>query len=275
MWSLNPAFISRYRNALQPILFTGLRASLALLPALLFSIHSGFNVEVTRLSVSLFITSAVIGPGVGDTAYAKAIQILGGGRAVVIAYTYIFVAQALSTLIGETLRTSVVFGAILAFLGLIVSAPRNSEGAKISLKGVSYAVAASLCWGAGTVLSTASLSYADPASLLTIRLGILVMIFVPAGLLSVHVERDYDIRSNLRELIICSGLTGVIGWFGGMYFFLLSLATIGTASTVLATALTPILSIITTRSVARESHNYRLVLSAGLISLGIIIAAFF
>jgi len=87
------------------------------------------------------------------------------------------------------------------------------------------------------------------------------------------VRRDYDIRNNIRGLVVCSGLTGFIGWFGGMYFFLMSLDIVGTASTVLATALTPILSMITTSSVAGESHNYRLVLGAGLTSLGIGTAA--
>ncbi|MFN3268056.1 MAG: EamA family transporter [Zestosphaera sp.] len=265
--------MSRYRNSLQPILFTGLRALLALLPALLLSIFAGFNVEAAPLSILLFTTSALIGPGLGDAAYTKAIQIIGGGRAVIIAYTYIFVAQALSILAGEVLKLGVVVGAFLAFLGLMISVPRNSGSSEISIRGFGYAAAASLCWGMGTVLSTISLHYADPVSLLVIRLGVIAVVFMPAGLLSIRVRRDYDIHSNFRKLIECSGLTGIVGWFGGMYFFLLSLATIGTASTVLATALTPILSMITTRNVARETHSRALVLGAALTSLGIGIAA--
>jgi DME family drug/metabolite transporter len=273
LWSLNPAFISRYRNSLQPILFTGLRALLALLPAVVFCLLAGFNAEVTSYSLALFVVSALIGPGVGDAAYTKAIQILGGGRAVVVAYTYIFVAQALSVIAGEALKPGTVVGAVLAFLGLFISTPRNSGGSRASLRGFGYAATASVCWGTGTVLSTMSLHYSDPVSLLVIRLGVLVSVFIPAGLLSVYVRRDYDIRNNIRGLVVCSGLTGFIGWFGGMYFFLMSLDIVGTASTVLATALTPILSMITTSSVAGESHNYRLVLGAGLTSLGIGTAA--
>lgn len=246
---------------------------LALLPALLLSIFAGFDVEVSLLSILLFTTSALIGPGLGDAAYTKAIQIIGGGRAVIIAYTYIFVAQALSVLAGEVLKLGVVVGAFLAFLGLMTSVPRNSGSSEISLRGFGYAAAASLCWGVGTVLSTISLHYADPVSLLVIRLGIVAVVFMPAGLLSIRVRRDYDIHNNFRKLIECSGLTGIVGWFGGMYFFLLSLATVGTALTVLATALTPILSMITTRNVARETHSHALVLGAALTSLGIGIAA--
>ncbi|MEO3994009.1 MAG: DMT family transporter [Desulfurococcaceae archaeon TW002] len=274
LWSLNPAFISRYRGSLQPILFTGLRALLALLPALLLCVFVGFNAEISPLTILLFTASALIGPGIGDAAYTKAIQIIGGGRAVVVAYTYIFVAQALSILVGEVLKLGVVVGAFLAFLGLIISAPKNSGGSEISLRGFGYAAAASLCWGVGTVLSTVSLHYADPISLVVIRLGIIVVFFIPAGLLSIRIRIDYNIRNDLRKLVVCSGLTGIVGWFGGMYFFLLSLATIGTASTVLATALTPILSMITTRNVAREIHSSTLVLGAALMSLGIGVAAF-
>lgn len=274
LWSLNPAFISKYKNALQPILFTGLRALLALLPTLLLCSLTGFRVEVTPLSILLFTASALIGPGIGDAAYTRAIQVLGGGRAVVVAYTYIFVAQALSVLLGEVLRLGVLVGAVLAFLGLVISAPNNSGNKEASLKNFSYAATASLCWGIGTVLSTMSLHYADPTSLLVIRLGVLVAVFIPAGLLSIHVKKNYSIQNNLRKMIECSGITGVIGWFGGMYFFLLSLATVGTASTVLATALTPILSMITTRGVAREFHNHALILGAALTSLGIVVAAF-
>ncbi|MEM4486557.1 MAG: DMT family transporter [Zestosphaera sp.] len=273
LWSLNPAFISRYRSSLHPVLLTGFRALLGLLPAALLSVFTGFSAEVTPLSISLFLTAALIGPGVGDAAYTKAIQMVGGGRAVIVAYTYIFVAQALSALAGEVVRPGVVAGAVLAFLGLLVSRPRNSGSAEAPLKGLGYAAAASLCWGVGTVLSTASLHYTDPTSLLVIRLLVLSATFIPAGLATVSLRRDYDLRTNFRGLIICSGLTGVIGWFGGMYFFLLSLATIGTASTVLATALTPILSMVTTRSIAGESHGLRLILGAGLTSLGIGTAA--
>lgn len=246
---------------------------LALLPALLLCTLTNFHAEVTPFSTLLFITSALVGPGLGDAAYTKAIQILGGGRAVVVAYTYIFVAQSLSVLAGEVLRPGVIIGATLAFLGLVISVPSNSGKTKASLRGFSYAVMASLCWGIGTVLSTMSLHYTDPISLLVIRLGVLTTVFIPAGLLSIYARKNYNIKDNMRKLIECSGLTGVIGWFGGMYFFLLSLATIGTASTVLATALTPILSMITTKSVARESHSYRLVLGAVLTSFGIGVAA--
>lgn len=273
LWSLNPAIISRYRNSLQPVLFTGLRALLALLPALLLCALTGFRAEVEPLSILLFAASALIGPGVGDTAYTKAIQVLGGGRAVVVAYTYIFVAQALSVFAGEVLRSSVLVGASLAFLGLVISMPRNSVKKEVPLRGFGYAAVASVCWGAGTVLSTVSLRYADPVSLLVIRLGVLAAVFIPAGLLDVHFKGNYNIHDNLRKLVVSSGMTGVIGWFGGMYFFLSSLAAIGTASTVLVTALTPILSMITTKGVARESHSPALILGTALVSLGIGLAA--
>jgi len=149
LWSLNPAFISRYRNSLQPILFTGLRALLALLPAVVFCSLAGFNAEVTSYSLALFVVSALIGPGVGDAAYTKAIQILGGGRAVVVAYTYIFVAQALSVIAGEALKPGTVVGAVLAFLRLFISTPRNSGESRASLRGFGYAATASACWGNG------------------------------------------------------------------------------------------------------------------------------
>ncbi len=273
MWSFNPAFISRYKESLHPVFFTGLRALMAFIPAMLLSCFTGFKAVFTPLSITLFITSALIGPGVGDTAYTRAIQLLGGGKAAVISYTYIFVAQALSALFGEALGLGTLIGAILAFLGLLISIPQHTGSSRNPLRGLGYGALASLSWGLGAVLSGFSLDFTDPTSLLTIRLFTLFVAFLPLGGLSIARGGNYNISRNARGLLICASLTGIVGWFGGMYFFLASLALIGTASTVLATALTPIISMMTTRNIAGESHGYKLILGAILTSLGIGIAA--
>ncbi|MEM2021142.1 MAG: DMT family transporter [Zestosphaera sp.] len=274
MWSFNPAFISRYKESLHPIFFTGLRALMAFIPAVLLSYLVGFKAVFTPLSISLFVFSALIGPGVGDAAYTRAIQLLGGGKAVVISYTYIFIAQALSALFEEVVGPGILVGALLAFLGLLVSMPQDTGSSRTSLRGLGYGALASLSWGFGAVLSSFSLHFTDPASLLAIRLFILFIVFLPLGMLSIARGGDYSISRNARGLLISAGVTGIIGWFGGTYFFLASLALVGTASTVLATALTPIISMMTTRNIARESHSHKLVLGAILTSLGIGIAAF-
>ncbi|MEM0297217.1 MAG: DMT family transporter [Zestosphaera sp.] len=273
MQALNTAFTSRYRRSIHPILLTGLRALMSLAPAIAVCFLTDFRADTALTSVLLFIASALIGPGVGDAAYTKAIQMVGGGRAVIVANIYIFVAQALSALAGEVLGLGVVLGAVLAFTGSAISVSHNMNRGSASLRGICYAALASLSWGLGTVLNRVALNYAEPMSLLTIRMLVLTAVFIPAGLLTISAKKDYSIHTNLGNLIKCSIITGLVGWFSGMYFFLLSLATIGTASTVIVTASVPIMSMGMNKIVAKEPLGLRLVLGASLTSLGIGVAA--
>jgi len=116
LWSLNPALISRFECPSRPLTFAGLRTLVAFMLLTPFTNFKRLELDVFALMV--LFASAVADLGLGVAAYTKAIGFLGGGLATVIAYTDIFVAQAIAFLIfNEELRPSLVVGAAVAFAG--------------------------------------------------------------------------------------------------------------------------------------------------------------
>uniref|UniRef100_A0A7C5TIE0 EamA family transporter n=1 Tax=Ignisphaera aggregans TaxID=334771 RepID=A0A7C5TIE0_9CREN len=103
IWSLNPALISRFKKYVKPITFTAMRAIMASI--FLFPMVFLNRIELPYsqpIVIAVIAASAILGPGIGDAAYTKAIQIIGGSLAVVVSYTYMFIAQVIAaTLFNE------------------------------------------------------------------------------------------------------------------------------------------------------------------------------
>lgn len=269
-WSLNPAVISRFREHIRPITFTALRALAAL--ALLCPIAVG-RLELRDSSpyaIAIIVLSAVVGPGIGDALYTRSIQVLGGSLAVVLGYTYIFIAQFLAVLLlGEELTLGVAVGTMLAFGGVVLAVGPKASRSGAGATGVAYAFGAAISWGVATVMIGLALQFAGTLTLTVVRLATILALFLPVGLLT----EGLPPRSSLKPLLVASAVTGIMGWGIGMYLFILSIGLIGVAVTSTATALTPVLSQLTTKLVAGERVRASTVLGAALTSIGIAVTA--
>ncbi len=272
MWSLNPAVVSRFRAFIKPFTYTALRAVAAILFLTPVVTLGGIGIQDGSLSALIVIVlSAIIGPGLGDALYTKSIQLIGGSLAVLISYTYIFVAQVIAAVaIGEPLRYTLIAGSMTAFAGIAVALLRSEETSKLDLKGLACAVGAAILWGAATVMIKIALAYADTLSLTFVRLLVIAITFFPLGL----ALEGLPPRTHMRPLLIASSITGVLGWGIGMYLFVYSIFAIGVSATAIATALTPVLSQMSTKLIAGEKPRLRQVLGALLISIGIFLSMF-
>ena len=268
LWSLNPAIISKYSRDIKPLIFAGLRAligSLFLIIVVVFI--TSLNIEFNP-GLLVAVVSALLGPGLGDTFYTKAVRSLGGSLAVVISYTYIFVATGLSILfLGEKGGLTILFGSILAFTGIIVSTGLTSRNSVKNSKGMLYAACAAISWGLGTVLIRIALNYHNFTYLTIIRLLTVGVVFTSTGLV---VEGKVD-KSSRRNLLIAAVLTGIPGLAIGALLFTYAIWSTGVTATVIATSLTPILSQWTTRIISGEKTHLNTIIGALLVALGIII----
>ncbi|MEM2208329.1 MAG: DMT family transporter [Sulfolobales archaeon] len=270
MWSLNPAVVSRFKVFIRPVTYTAMRAVTALLFLAPMVTLGGIDLRNDSThALVVIVLSAIIGPGLGDALYTRSIQLIGGSLAVLISYTYIFVAQAVATItIGESLKYTVFIGSTMAFTGIAVAVLKSEDTIKLDLRGLVYAVAAALLWGIATVMIKMALTYADTLSLTFVRLLVIATTFLPVGL---AIEGPPP-KAHLRPLLIASSITGVLGWGVGMYLFVYSILAIGVSATAIATALTPVLSQISTKLLAGEHPGLRQVLGALLISIGIVLS---
>ena len=269
VWSLTPVLIRMGAGNTSAIAFNGLRAfsALTLLIPLSLVVNGGVYVDLTPLALMVIILSALIGLVVGDVAYVKAIQLAGVSKAVIIGYTYIFVSQALAfVLLNESIGIGIVIGSVLAIIGvfLVVGGVQQFEHVR-ELRGVLAAIVSSLAWGLGSVINRVALMYSDPISLALIRVAIqgTLVLFDFRGLKSVVLD---------RRAVLIAFVTGILTYGIGITLFLYSLQILGVSITVLATALTPVLSTILTRVLAREVFGVKTVVGALCTASGIALA---
>ena len=271
LWSLNPAVIQKFGKNSKPMTITVFRAfaALALLIPLAFvnGIHSNFNLY----AISVAIASGIIGPGIGDTVYTRSIQLIGGSLAAIISYTYIFVAQILAFLIlRESIEISIVVGGILAFLGIVVALYDRDRGfSKTDLAGVLYTVITAITWGISATLIKLATVYLDPLTLAIIRLS---SMSTALSIFMLIFEKP-RIRREVKNIALISITTGILSWGVGLYLFHYSIALVGVSRTVIAIALTPILSQVIVKLVTKERIGVRNIIGAILVAIGILISS--
>jgi DME family drug/metabolite transporter len=270
IWSLNPALISRFRKYVKPIIFTAMRAVMA--TAFLFPLVFLNRIELPYsqpIVIVIIAISAILGPGIGDAAYTKAIQIIGGSLAVVISYTYMFIAQIIAvTLFNEKITMFLVIGTVMAFIGVVIATLENSRGS-FKWIGIAYALTTSVSWGLASSMLKIALIYSDVFTLTITRIALIALFFFPIGL----IFEGKPEKNSLKPLIFLATITGVLGWGVGMYLFIYSINSIGVSATTQATALTPVLSQITTKLFAGEKPSKTNIIGALMISMGIAISA--
>ncbi len=256
---------------IKPFIFTALRAMFAMVILITTSIL--INVQVNNVSTPtliLLVISGLLGPGVGDAYYAKAIRSIGGSLAVLISYTYIVISQLISiTFLGELLRPPLIVGSILVFTGLIVAMKTKELGNAVNTKGIAYSLVAAFSWSLGAIMIKLVLSHVDVFTVTIYRLASVSVVFI---LLGIILETPLD-KTVVKPLIPISALTGILGFGVGVYLFVYSIDALGVSVTTMATALTPALSQILIKLLGREDVEMRNFLGALLISCGIIMTA--
>ncbi|MEM0453949.1 MAG: DMT family transporter [Sulfolobales archaeon] len=270
IWSLVPALISRVKEFVRPFTFTSFRAvfaTLVLLPMFLLSNNQRGGLDLYVLF--LVVVSGLLGPGLGDTYYAKAIQSMGASLAVILSYTYIFIAQLMSSMIlGESLDISLVSGTLLAFMGIIIALSSHDFLNKLNIRGVLYSFIAALSWSSGAVVIKLTLNYVELLTLTIYRLVSCSLVFITLGLI---LERPLD-REVIRRTVVVSAITGILGFGVGAYLFAFSINSLGVSATAMATALTPTLSQVTVKLFSKEKPTSKAIVGALLTSFGIMVS---
>jgi DME family drug/metabolite transporter len=270
IWSITPALVSRFSQYIKPFIFTALRAVVATLTLAPIAFLNNFNyVPLQSYVLVLIIASGLLGPGIGDACYTKAIQRVGGSLAVVLSYIYIFIAQFMAVaFLGEFMSISLIIGSILAFIGIVVAVSSNNFG-RVDIQGIIYSLIAALSWSSAAVMVRLVLDYVDTFTVTLYRLAVTAVILSPIAILVEGIPG----KRVVKQLILVATVTGILGFSLGVYLFVYSISTVGVSATAMATALTPVLSQIITKLLAGERPTKENVVGASLISIGITISA--
>jgi len=270
IWSITPALVSRFSQYIKPFMFTALRTIIATLTLVPIAFLNNFNyIPLSSYALILIVVSGLLGPGIGDACYTKAIQRIGGSLSVVISYVYIFIAQFMAVVfLGEFMSISLVIGSVLAFVGIVVAVSSSNFG-RVDIQGTIYSLIAALSWSSASVMVKLVLNYLDTFTVTLYRLAVTAVILSPIAIFLEGIPG----RRVIKQLIPIALITGILGFSLGVYLFVYSISTVGVSATAMATALTPVLSQITTKLLARERPTKENVVGASLISIGITISA--
>ncbi len=268
IWSLAPGLISRYGGKTKSTVLNTLRAYYASIILLIYILSTLNNRWILIKGIPIIITSAFFGPLLGDTLYIKSIKRIGGGNAVSISYTYIFFAQLYSyILFNEKITIFMIIGTFISLLGIYVT--YSGEKQKLVLKGLIYAIGASLSWGMGATLSKLALIYGDPVTVAFVR-----NLFT-ALTLSIFTYKYLPGTLKLKGVQLTAFITGGLGFGVGMTLFLTAISLVGVNATVLTTSITPVLGRVLARIIAHEKPSTRAYLGTLTTSLGIFIGLYF
>ncbi|MEM0002008.1 MAG: DMT family transporter [Desulfurococcaceae archaeon] len=270
IWSTNPAFIYKFARKASPVFFTFMRALMAVAFMWMLVVFNGgiHSNDLGFWQVLLLTLTGVIGPGIGDIAYTRAIQLLGGSLAIVLSYTYIFFAQFFSiTLFNEEATYVTIIGGVLAFMGVAIATIGNGSVGAISKKGLIYSFVAAICWGLASALIRPLRDQVDAYTTALIRTSA-VAVF---SLLTSVILKEH--REITKSFMVAAFFTGVLGWGIGMVLFVYSIYTIGVSATVVATALAPVLSQFVNRLIAGEKTSLKVLIGALLVATSIALQA--
>ncbi|MEM4717898.1 MAG: DMT family transporter [Desulfurococcaceae archaeon] len=267
IWSVNPAFIYKYARSASPYYFTAIRALLAsiFIAILVFTIGSPHLGDINTPILLLMILSAILGPGLGDIAYTRAIQLVGGSLAITISYVYIFFAQLFAVLLfNERLSLMAIIGSIVAFTGIYIAISERNNTMLVTKRGIVCSISAAILWGLAASMISPIREYVDAYTTAFIR-TLVVAIF---ALIMGFIHRDeFNIDKNT---LIAASFTGIGGWGIGMVLFVYSIYTIGVSVTSTTTALAPVLSQFINKAITGESISSRVFAGAILVCFGII-----
>lgn len=267
IWSANPAFIYRFARDVSPYYFTAIRAFLAFifLATLVFTIGSLHFESLTTSILVLMVLSAVLGPGLGDITYTRAIQLIGGPLAITIGYAYIFFAQLFAVLFfNEKITFMTITGSIVAFAGIYIAVSKSNDSRPVTKKGIMYSLSSAILWGLGTSTISPVREYVDAYTTALIRVLSVTIFALIIGLI-----RQDKFRIN-KGIFIAALFTGVVGWGLGMLLFIHSIFVMGVSVTTTITSLAPVLAQFINKIVTGEPLSSRVLAGAILVCLGII-----
>lgn len=268
LWGFNPALIKLgVGREVSSVAFNFLRA-ISSIPAIVLTIimfKENVLFPTTFHGWIAVLIASVIGPGIGDIAYIGSIRSIGSGKAITIGYTYILISQVLALLLfKERVSTLLFLGSTLAIIGIWLTVAEGSkEGNKLQITGIASALVASLAWGVGTIANKYALMQVSALSLALLRMCVLSPIMM---MLSIR-----KLSKLPRRTVLIAIATGITSYGIGIPLFLYAINIVGVSTTVLTTALTPVIGRIASRLIAGEATSALGFLGTLVTIIGIII----
>jgi DME family drug/metabolite transporter len=278
LWAISTILLKSQTDKLDALRINAIRGVLASAFLLAVVLISGKIDQLGSLSFSSIAylwASVIIGLVLGDTLYIKGMGIIGASKALPISVIYpIFVLPFSVTIIGESLSLQTISGVFITVLGLyLITAPQRASSLTVSQTarrqywiGVSFVLAASLCWAVGTTILRFAMIELDPILAGAIRTPFMTLVlFAVVGLRKRNPKRW---KPGLGSLAILS-LAGILGIGLGGVFFMLGVKHAGPAKTAILSGTAPLFGVPLSMIILHEKITLKIALGTILCVIGI------
>ena len=203
--------------------------------------------EVTGTEWFLLIGAVLIGPGIGETSYLRAIGMMGVSRTLAVAGSYPLATLTFEhLLLGEPLRAGFLIGACLVVSGIVCLSGRTKipgdmgEGRGGVRLGVLLALVASTLWGVSTVMLKPAIQHLAVVHANSVRMPLVSLVLCAAFFGRRTRPRIRDIEPKALWIV---AVTGVLSMGLGSLMFLHCVDLIGPAKTATLTSIAPVFSL--------------------------------
>lgn len=273
-WGINGVLIGTQSERFEAVTINAIRMSTAgLILLLTWPIFSGPR-AIPMYAVAFLMISLILGFGMGDTLYFKAIRYIGVSRAAPITTSYPMVTAILAVpLLGEPINLAVSAGIILTLIGVyVVGRPREEEtvyptSASSYWRGIGAAAATALCWAGAAVALRPALFEIDVTTANAIRMPFAATFlwFLAWRSKAIPPRTEFCGRSFLLLLAI-GCLTAL-----GVTLFVLSIAYAGALRATVLNATAPIFAVPLSMYVLRERASWLVGIGSVFAIVGIIL----
>lgn len=270
LWALNAVMLRPLTAGIPALRITALQYAAVSVFILLMALALGRlddAMNIPLLQAGALVGTALVGMGVGDTSYIRALGLLGVARSFTFATSgYVLLTTALAALfLAEpvTLKTLAGAAVLLAGMYLVVqSTERHVEQARSPAirTGLLFCALAAVCWGLTAAVLKLALVDVDVLAANSLRIPAVALMLNTASL-GYH---RFDATVYRPQVVLRAGLAGILGLGLGSLLFLYGIQEAGAAKTAILSSTAPLFAAVLALGLLRERLTRPLVVGTAL-----------
>ena len=279
LWALNAVMLRPLTASIPALRVTALQYAVVSVFILLVALVLGRlddALHIPSLQAAALVGAALVGMGVGDTSYIRALGLLGVARSFTFATSgYVLLTTVLAALfLAEPVSLKTVAGAAILLTGmyLVVQAAnltngaqagvpaRTSESARGPYVGLAFCLLAAVCWGFTASTLKPALMDVDVLAANSLRIPA-VALMLNAASLGYH---RFDASVYRPRVVLRAGLAGIFGLGLGSLLFLYAIQEAGAGKTAILSSTAPVFAAVLALIVLRERPTRSLAVGTAL-----------
>ncbi len=215
------------------------------------------------------LASGIVSLTVGDSLFLLGIREMGASIAAPVVYTYVLLIQLTAPVVGEVVPFVNLVAAVMVVAGVYVLS--RGGGGTPRVKGIAFALAASLAWTVGQDLISVATSAGGNFVTVAFARNVAAAAGLGVAVLATGRLKKWPSGVGVREFGFLAFIA-ITDLVLGSVLFIYSISLVGVALTVILTSLSPLLTQLFSRALGKEAPTRKDYAGGVLIVAALVIA---